>query len=276
MVLQGKSALITGGSRGIGKSVAEAFLREGANVMLAARSEDELLETKKEFKKDFDQVEVCRADVSSPRDVTALVQATLAKFGEPMILVNAAGIFGPIGPSERLDLDSWKKTFEINVFGMFKMMQEVMPIMKKNKYGKIINFAGGGDGPSPRFSAYSATKVAVCRLTETLAAELKEFGVDVNAVFPGPVNTKFLEDAIAAGEEAVGAEKYKQLLEQKKEGGTDPNKTAELCVFLASRDSDGLTGKLLSARWDDWRHWNRNEIGKIMKSDIYTLRRVRE
>ncbi|MEK9180185.1 MAG: SDR family oxidoreductase [Patescibacteria group bacterium] len=274
MALKNKTALITGGSRGIGLAVAQAFLREGARVMLAARSEEELLKAKKEFKKDFANIETYRADISLPRDVTALVKDTIGMFGEPAILVNAAGIFGPIGELESIDFDAWKKTFEINVFGMFNMIQAVAPFMRKSGYGKIINFGGGGDGPSPRFSAYSASKGAVARLTETIAAELKDDHIDVNAVAPGPVNTKFLDDALAAGEAAVGAEQYKKLLRQKEEGGTPPELAAELCVFLASSASDGLTGKIVSAKWDDWKNWDRKKIEAIMNKNIYTLRRV--
>ncbi len=274
MILKNKTALITGGSRGIGKAVALAFLREGARVMLVARSEEELLAAKKEFKKNFDQVDICRADVSSPNDVAILLKTMIRVFGEPDVLVNAAGIFGPIGPLEGIDFDAWKKTFDVNVFGIFKMIQAVAPIMRKNGYGKIINFGGGGDGPLPRFSAYSASKGAVARLTETVAAELKDGRIDVNAIAPGPVNTKFLDDALAAGEKAVGTEQYKKLLQQKEEGGTPPEKAAELCVFLASNASDGLTGKVVSAKWDDWKNWDKERIEKITNSDIYTLRRT--
>jgi NAD(P)-dependent dehydrogenase (short-subunit alcohol dehydrogenase family) len=275
MTLKNKTALITGGSRGIGKAVALAFLREGARVMLAARSEEELLAVKQELKKDFGGIETCRADVSSPSDVAALIKAMTKTFGgEFDVLVNAAGIFGPIGPFEGLDFDAWKKTFDINVFGTFNTIQAVAPFMKKAGYGKIINFGGAGDGALPRFSAYSASKGAVARLTETIAAELKDSHIDVNAIAPGPVNTKFLDDALAAGEKAVGAEQYKKLLSQKEAGGTPPELAGELCVFLASSASDGLTGKMISAKWDNWKQWDKKKIEEIMKSDIYTLRRV--
>ena len=225
-------------------------------------------------KKEFQNIETCRADVSSPSDVAALVRATVEAFGEPDILVNAAGIFGPIGPFEGMDFDAWKKTFDINIFGTFNVIQAVAPLMRKKGYGKIINFGGAGDGPLPNFSAYSASKGAVARLTETVAAELKSVHVDVNAIAPGPVNTKFLDDALAAGEQAVGAEKYKLLLKQKEEGGTPPELAGELCVFLVSSASDGLTGKMISAKWDDWKKWDKKRIEEIVKSDIYTLRRV--
>jgi NAD(P)-dependent dehydrogenase (short-subunit alcohol dehydrogenase family) len=278
MQLKNKSALITGGSRGIGKAIARAFLREGANVMLAARSEDELRIANGESGKEFggDRIAIHLADVSRENDVKKLVDETIKRFSKIDILVNGAGIYGPIGPSESVDFAKWKQTFEINVFGTFKMFQEVAPHMMKQKKGKIINFSGGGDGPLARFSAYSASKASVVRLTETLAAEIRDYNVDINAIAPGGVNTVFLDQALAAGAQATGEEKYKMLLKQKEEGGVPPEKAAELCVFLASEASDGLSGKLLSAVWDDWRNWKRSDIEDIMKGDRLNLRRVNQ
>ena len=124
-----------------------------------------------------------------------------------------------------VNFDEWKKTYEINVFGTFRMIQRVLPIMMKNGGGKIINFSGGGDGPLPRFSAYNSSKVSIVRLTETLAAEMKEYKIDINAIAPGPVNTKFLDDALSAGDEKVGKDRYGELVKQKEEGGAPAEKS---------------------------------------------------
>lgn len=272
MLLKDKVALITGGSRGIGKAVAEAYLKEGAKVMLIARSREELKAAKEELKK-FGEVESCPADVSRAGDVKAAVEATLKVFGKIDVLVNGAGIYGPIGPSEEVDFEKWKETFAINVFGTFRMIQEALPHMKAEKRGKIINFFGGGDAALPRFSAYHASKGAIVRLTETIAAEVKEYGIEVNCIAPGAVNTKFLDEALEAGEEKVGKEKYEKLLKQKAEGGTPPEKAAALCVFLASEASNGFSGKFLSALWDEYSKWGPKEIAEIMKTDQYTMRR---
>lgn len=274
MVLQGKSAIVTGGSRGIGGAVAKAFAREGASLMLAARSKEELESVKQELEKAGARVEICVMDVSNRDEVRNMVVQARSKFGAVDIVVNAAGIYGPIGPSEKVDFDAWKNTFAVNVFGTFAVLQEVLPEMKARKQGKIINFGGGGDGPFPRFTAYSASKVSIVRLTEGVAMEVKDDGVDINVVVPGGVNTFFLDQAIAAGEEAVGKERYAMFLKQQETGGIPPEKAAELCVFLASAKSNGLTGKLLSAVWDDWKNWGPDEIKNIMQSDRLTLRRV--
>jgi len=278
MVLKDKTALITGGSRGIGKAVATAFLREGARVMLASRSVEELKGAQAEFEKTYGKGRVLTflADVSKEADVKKLVSETAKAFGKIDILVNAAGIYGPIGPSEQVDFEKWKNTFEVNVFGTFKVLQEVLPYMMKAKKGKVVNFSGGGDGPFPRFSAYNSSKVAVVRLSETLAAEMRGYAIDINAIAPGPVNTAFLDEALAAGEAAVGKERYQALLKQKADGGVPPEKTAELCVFLASAASDGLSGKFLSVVWDDWKKWDKKEIEKIMAGERFALRRRKE
>jgi 3-oxoacyl-[acyl-carrier protein] reductase len=283
MKLQNKIAVITGGSRGIGKAVAAAYLREGASVMLAARSKEELVAAKTELEKSdvgaAGKVKIFSADVSNTGEVRALIDATVKAFGTIDIVVNAAGVYGAIGAVATVDAEEWKKTFDINLFGVFNMIQAVLPVFEGSKLSggarkKIINFSGGGDGPLPHFSAYNASKVAIVRLTETLAKEFEGQHIDVNAVAPGPVNTKILEDALAAGEASVGKEIYEKLLKQKKEGGVGPEKAAELCVFLASSDSDGLSGKLVSAVWDRYPAWTKEDIAEFMTSDKLNLRRV--
>jgi len=275
MKLQGKTAIITGGSRGIGKTVAEFFLKEGASLMLSARSAEELAATKAELAAlvPDGKIEVCPADVSKKKDAKELIRKTLATFGAIDVLVNAAGIYGAIGPVAEVDFEKWKDAFAVNLFGTFNVIQETLPTFMKNKKGKIINFSGGGDGPFPNFTSYSTSKVGIVRFTESLAEEVRAQGIEVNAVAPGPVNTRILEDGLKAGEQAVGKENYAKFLKQKEEGGVPPEKAAELCVFLASGDSDGLTGKLVSAVWDDWKSWDAEKIKEIAANKL-VLRRT--
>ncbi|MEK9173136.1 MAG: SDR family oxidoreductase [Patescibacteria group bacterium] len=275
MKLKNKVAVVTGGSGGIGFRVAEVYLKEGARVMISARREDELVKAVKKLKTLSSEIAYQVADVSVNEDCLVLVSKTMAVFGPVEVLVNAAGIYGPIGPSAEVDIGHWKQTYEINVFGAFQMIQAVLPEMIKRKSGKIINFSGGGDGPLPNFSAYNSSKGAIVRLTETIAAEVKGYNIDTNCIAPGPVNTKFLEDALAAGENKVGKEKYQNLLKQKEGGGVPPEKAAELCLFLASSDSNGLTGKFLSAAWDKYNDWTREDVERIIESDAFTLRRIK-
>lgn len=276
MTLENKVALITGGSGGIGEAVATLFLQEGAKVILASRSEAELeLVSKKLNTKSPGCVSFLVVDVSSPPSVKKLVDQVVSDFDEINILVNGAGIYGPIGLSYEVDLDHWIKTYEINVFGTFNLFRAVAPLMIKQGGGKVINFSGGGDGPLPRFSAYNSSKAAIVRLTETLAEEVKGHKIEINCIAPGAVNTRLLDEALRAGESKLGSQKYQELLKQKAEGGVSPEKAAELCLFLGSSKSDGLSGRFLSAIWDNYKEWDDDKIKSIMSKDLYTYRRVK-
>ncbi len=274
MKLLGKKALITGGSRGIGRAVAEEFLKEGATVFLVANEPEELPRTVSELSMAFPNVAGAVGDVSNEQDVNRVTNEAIEKMGTIDILVNAAGIYGPIGPMLDVDTAHWRRTYEVNVFGALYMVRAVGAQMKKKGKGKIVIFSGGGDGPFPNFTAYNSSKVAIVRLTETLAEELLPFGIEINAIAPGSVNTKFLDEALEAGEERVGKKKYQQFLKQKQDGGTPREKVAELCLFLGSSASDGLSGKLVSVLWDSWREWTAEKIQEIMKTPAFTLRRV--
>ena len=188
--------------------------------------------------------------------------------------MNNAGVYGPKGPIEEVNWDEWVRAIQINLFGTVYMCRAIIPHLKRLRYGKIINLSGGGaTNPLPRISAYAASKAAVVRMTDTLAEELREWNVDVNAIAPGALNTRLLDEVIAAGPEKVGADFFQRSLKQKKEGGVGLEKGAELAVFLASAQSDGITGRLISAIWDDWRHLPERRQ-EIAASDVYTLRRI--
>jgi len=146
--------------------------------------------------------------------------------------------------------------------------------MKTNRYGKIINLSGGGaTAPLPFISSYAASKAGVVRFTETLAEETKGLNIDVNAVAPGALNTRLLDEVISAGPQAVGKDFYMKALKQKQDGGVPLEVGAELCVFLASSESDGITGRLISAKWDPWKFLPDHQQ-ELIGSDIYTLRRI--
>ena len=271
-VLVKKKAVIVGGSRGIGRTIASAFLKEGAELLLVARSEKELEETQGELLK-FGRVEIRRADISKEKDVLGVSQKVKELWGSLDILVNAAAITSPIGPLIEAPTDEWRKAIEINLVGTFLMIKNLVLLMKQSR-GKIINFVGGGEGAYPNFTAYVASKGGIGRLTETVAAELKDFNIDINAIAPGAVNTKMLDDLIKAGPEKAGQENYDRAVKQKAEGGVSGEKAAALALFLASAASDGLSGKIISAVWDNYAQIPKH-FQEIMSSDLYTYRRVK-
>lgn len=275
--LAGRAALVTGASQGLGLAVARAYVAEGASVALCARGAAELERSRAELAAACNPAQRVFArvgDVARPDDCRDVVAATVEALGRIDVLVNNAGVYGPMGPIETVDWAEWARAIEINVFGTVLMCREVLPHMKGRRSGKIVNLSGGGaTNPLPNLSAYATSKAAVVRFTETLALEVAADGVDVNAIAPGALNTRLLDQVLAAGPTRVGERFYERALQQKKEGGTPPERGAALAVFLASAASDGITGRLLSAVWDPWESLAAHKA-ELDTSDVYTLRRI--
>ena len=213
-------------------------------------------------------------DVSSEASVESMVRDALLELGPVHVLVLNAGVYGPMGPTESVDLNEWRRAIDINLFGVLLPCRALIPEFKKAGRGKIIILSGGGaTNPLPNISSYAASKAAVVRLMETLAEELKAHHVDVNAIAPGPMKTRFVDEVLAAGPEKVGAAFFEKNRHWKEKGATPPELPASLAVYLASSESDGVTGRLISAQWDPWPrlHEHREELAA---SDIYCLRRI--
>ncbi len=173
-----------------------------------------------------------------------------------------------------LDWAEWVRAMNINLMGSVLMCRALMKHMKQFRYGKIVQLSGGGaTNPLPRISAYAASKAAIVRFAETLAEEVREFGIDVNSLAPGALNTRLLAEVLAAGPEGVGQDFYSRSLKQKETGGASLDRAAEACVYLASSASDGVTGKLISAVWDPWPQLAEH-MDDLKKTDIYTIRRI--
>jgi 3-oxoacyl-[acyl-carrier protein] reductase len=278
MTLSGRTAIITGANQGLGKAIAEHFVRAGASVLLMARNETLLCQAEEELRslvhEPGQQVHHLAGDVGQPECCAAIAARATELFGRVTILVNNAGVYGPMGPIEDVDWGEWVEAMRINLFGTVLMCRAVIPLLRKQSYGKIINLSGGGaTAPLPRISAYAASKAAVVRLTETFAEELRDAHVDVNAIAPGALNTRLLDEVLAAGPEKVGRAFYECSLKQQTGGGVPLDRGAALAVFLASADSDGITGRLLSAAWDDWSSLPARRA-ELAGSDVYTLRRI--
>ncbi len=276
--LAGRSAIVTGANQGLGRAIAAAYVRAGASVLLVARGEALLRQVHEELaplaKKPGQRVIHRRADVASPEECAGIARTAQEQLPGLTALVNYAGVYGPMGSVEEVDWEAWVEAIRINLFGTVLMCRAVIPLLRSRGYGKIINLSGGGaTAPLPRFSAYAASKAAVVRLTETFAEELRDSHIDVNAIAPGALNTRLLDEVLAAGPAKVGQSFYEKALKQRDTGGVALEKGADLAVFLASAASDGITGRLLSAAWDDWPHLP-ERAQQLAASDIYTLRRI--
>jgi NAD(P)-dependent dehydrogenase (short-subunit alcohol dehydrogenase family) len=275
--LEGRSALITGASMGLGLAIARAYVTAGANVLVCAREEGPLGDALEELTGMVtgDQIVAAEVgDVSRAADADRLMAASLRLFPRLHVLVNNAGLYGPKGPIEEVDWAAWAKAIEVNLLGSVLMARAVLPHFKVHRYGKIVQLSGGGaTAPLPRISAYAASKAGVVRFAETLAEEVREYGIDVNSMAPGALNTRLLDEVLEAGPERVGHEFYERATRQNADGGTPLEEGAALAVFLGSAISDGITGKLISAVWDSWQTLPAH-IDDLRTTDVYTLRRI--
>ena len=276
-VLEGRSAIVTGANQGLGLAIARAYVEAGAGVLLCARDASMLERARQEVASMAarDQPVIAHAaDVSDVDQVAQLVERASGELPDLRILVNNAGVYGPMGPSEEVDWEDWVRAVTINLFGSVLMCRALLPLFKRRRYGKIIQLSGGGaTNPLPRLTAYAASKAAIVRFAESLAFEVQDDGIDVNAIAPGPLNTRMMRELLEAGPEAVGDAFFARMKRTADEGGTPLDKPAALAVFLASAASDGITGKLLSAVWDHWEALPEHR-DELRRTDVYTLRRI--
>jgi 3-oxoacyl-[acyl-carrier protein] reductase len=273
-MLEGRRTVVTGASRGLGRTIATAFVKAGADVLLVATSAEELETTYAEIRPSASsrqRVETCVFDLSNPQTAPSIL---VNHWFSPDILVNNAGIQGPIGPLWTNDLADWQDVLQLALLSPVALMQAVIPGMVSRRWGRIINVSGGGAAtPRPNFSAYAAAKSALVRVTETVALELADSGVTVNAIAPGAMNTHMTMEIRNAGADRAGAREVIAAEELAKRSGTPGVRAAELCVFLASDKSNAVTGKLIAALWDPWPAFA--EIADdLRQSDVFTLRRI--
>ena len=274
MRLQDKVAVITGAGRGIGRAIAVAFAKEGAQVALAARNAAELSETGEQVQAVGLKPLIVPTDVTDQARVEALADSVVARYSRIDVMVNNAGISGPLGPLETNDVAAWVDTVNVNLTGTFLCCRAAIPVMLRQGEGKIINLAGAGATNAwSNMSAYCASKVAVVRLTEVLAQELEHKGITVNALGPGSVHTSMWDHMTVEAAEVGATFIHETGLRVTAGGGASLDECAELAVFLASEESGALTGRLISAATDDFRGLP-PRIAEIMGSDAYTLRRM--
>jgi NAD(P)-dependent dehydrogenase (short-subunit alcohol dehydrogenase family) len=236
--LRGNVALITGATRGIGKAVAAAYAREGARVFICARHEREVAATVRELRDDITdaQVDGCAGDVGNETDVCRIVDAVFQKFRTIHILVNNASLLGPRVPLVEYPVAQWKEVIRVNLNGVFVLTQHVVKGMTAQRQGSIINVSSGvGRAGRARWGAYAVSKFGLEGFTQVLADEVKEFGVRVNSVNPGPTRTEMRAEAYPEEDPLTLP---------------TPEQVTPIFVHLASADSVDVNGQTLEAR--DW------------------------
>ena len=273
-MLSGKGVIVTGGARGIGFTIAQELIPQGARIVICSRTKSEIKRALWTLNKKGGVAFGIVCDVSKLGDCKKLINFAKKKFKKIDILINNAGIYGPIGPFQNLNLKDFRKTLDINLMGMVYLSYLVIPLMEKNGGGKIINLCGAGVGGSktmPRFSAYFTSKIAVAGFSEVLADELQGKNIQVNAIFPGAVNTYLNEYLIKQGPKNAGKEFYEWAIRQKKEGGMPVELVARLVTHLCFSESDHISGRLLSAKWNPPEKLKRI---KKFSHNLYKLRKI--
>lgn len=246
--LAGQVICLAGASRGIGNSLAAALSNRGASVCVLSRSGDFTTTPEQE------NVLSLTCDVSDYTAVTRAASEIQSKLGRVDVVINTAAVLGATGPLWTTDPEEWKRAIEVNLVGTYHTMRAFLPAMIAARRGRIINFAGGGAAYAyPDFSGYGASKAAVVRLSETVAVEAEPFGVQVNVIAPGAIDTELLRAVQAAGGEVRTLGNISLVI--------------DLVIFLVSPASDHIRGKFVHARdtYRDWLH---------LSPDAYTLRRV--
>lgn len=240
--LEGRVAIVTGASRGIGEEIARQMAREGAKVVLASRKEEPLQEVAAKIKADGGEAFVCACHVGKDEARKELMSRVIDRYGQVDVLVNNAATNPHFGPMLTVDWGAWDKTFEVNLKGYFGMTRLVAQHLQSRKAkGSIIQIASiMGLGAAPMQGVYGMTKAAVVSMTQTLAVELGSVGIRLNAIAPGLIETKFADVLIkneALRKEFISKTALNRL-------GQPPD-IASAAVFLASDEADYMTGQVL-------------------------------
>jgi NAD(P)-dependent dehydrogenase (short-subunit alcohol dehydrogenase family) len=239
-ILSGKVALITGGSRGIGRAIGEAYARAGARVFICGRNESDLVKALAEIRQAGGEIDGLAGDVGNLQDVQRIARAALQRYGTIHVLVNNASILGPREPIANYPPAAWEEVLRINLTGLFFMIREVLPAMLAQRSGSIINVTSGvGRRGKARWGAYAVSKAGLEALTQVLAEEVSDAGIRVNSVNPAATRT-------AMRAQAYPFEDPLTL--------PTPQEILPVFLYLASDASADVNGQSLEAR--DWRKPN--------------------
>jgi NAD(P)-dependent dehydrogenase (short-subunit alcohol dehydrogenase family) len=233
MLLKNKFAVVTGGGRGIGRSIALHFAHEGADVALIGRTRSEIEQTASEIQQQGRDAFAIKADIADEKNVLDAFAEITDRFGRIDILVNNAGIEFK-KPFSEMPMDEWDQTMNVNTRGTVLCIKAVLKDMQKRNEGNIINIASGaGLRGLPGSAAYGASKAAVIALTFALADEVLDQGIRVNVICPGPIKTGMLDP---------------DILLKNTSSVLVPENVAGTAIFLASKLSDGITGQVFNVR----------------------------
>lgn len=249
--LNDKVALVTGGSKGIGKEIAKGLAEEGCHVVICGRGKEDLDKAKREIEKDGGRILTTQADLTKQEDVNQLVSTTIDAHQTIDILVNNAGMTPGFYQFEDIAVDDWEYIFNLNVFGTVRVTKAVLPYMKENEYGRIINIGSeSGIQPDAFMPDYNASKAAIINMTKSWSKAFAEDGILVNTISPAFVMTPLLEQSMKQEAEEKGVpfddavqqflQENRPHIEVKRPG--KPEEIASAVVYLASTQSSFING----------------------------------
>ena len=261
--------VLTGSSSGIGRALAGRLLARGHQVWGLARSDQG------DFAAQNPKFSAARCDVANWHEVAAVAAEVAATWRHLDGLITCAGLQGEIGPALAADPQKWSATVRANLDGTYFALRAFTPLLTRApRRAKIVCFSGGGaTKPRPNFSAYGVAKTAVVRLVETIAEEMRDRPLDINALAPGAINTRLTDEVLALGPAVVGEAEYAAAQKQKATGGGSLAQALDCIEWLLSPASDGITGRLIAAPWDPWSTLG-PRASELAASDIFTLRRI--
>ena len=262
-----KVVIITGASSGIGFSIAQA-LDKKYRLILISKTESKLIKTYKKLKSDN---LFYAFDISNNEDVESTYISLNKEIHEIYALINCSGFLGAIGKLATVSPEEFMTGVNVNLYGSYLMCYNTLKSYESRGLKKIINFSGGGaTGPFPRYSSYSCSKIALVKLTENMALEYPD--IDINIIAPGFIKTDLAQQTLDAGRDKAGTF-YDKTMDILNEGGQSISRVIDLIQFLLSEKSHKISGKLISAQWDNWEDVNFQKRLRNEK-DLCTLRRI--
>ncbi len=271
----GNCCLITGATGGLGAALARRFWDSGFDLCLVGRDAELLADVVRGMPARTGQkIYTHLCDLAIPHRTSELVAGVRATVSRLAVLINNAAIHGPIGPLWENDVTAWQQAIQVNLLAPMALCHAFIPWMRKTGGGTIINLSGGGaTGPRANFSAYGTAKAALVRASETVAEEVRPYGINVNCIAPGGMPTALLGEILEQGAGVAGAAEFAAAGRVFAGGGSSMARVTDLALFLASDAGNGITGKLISAQWDNWEEWPEH-LQELVGSDLYTLRRI--
>lgn len=272
MNMNSKVVVVIGGTGGIGFSICKRLFEKGYTVYLLGRSKREAAKKTRIIDNKGELVFAEAVNVLQEEELEEFFKKVIKKHKSIHAVLNLAGIFEPFGEFEKLKLSEHKRVIEVNLFGSFNVVHKILPVFKKQNYGKIILFSGGGVGgdmPLVNASSYFTSKAAVSVFTEVLAKEVEGSGIQINAVLPGQILTKSTKKTFKISRKKLGSVLGPATENLLHTGGSPVIKVVDLVEFLISEKSNHITGRTLSAKWD-----NLKALSKSIREEHYKMRRI--